>query len=363
MFTRMLVPLDGSEISEGILPWVAHVAKDLDMPAVLVSIMDPSGPPFQEQVAPPGLSLHVTPLPFLTLAADRLDNIGVSHEESRYDPPGSDGSPKKKDIKDIKEMARLETWLRQHASMLEGQGANILEEKILTAHDRPSQVILQAGVEHGCDLIAMATHDRNLLERTFQSSVTSEVIRSAGVPVLAITPEKQSGTLDQPAIVTRLLVLLDGSAFAESVLPYVKELGLRSSLEIVLIRWLTQIHPTPSKADSILADADMLGERVELEAADEAAVVRQYLRTTAAELAGAGLKVRWEIPEVALNSDGTGLSQECANSIIVLASHGRSGLSRWLQGSIAEDLLRNSGCPVLVIPSALAEQEESDDGG
>jgi nucleotide-binding universal stress UspA family protein len=229
--------------------------------------------------------------------------------------------------------------------MLEGQGANILEEKILTAHDRPSQVILQAGVERGCDLIAMATHDRNLLEWTFQSSVTSEVIRSAGVPVLAITPEKQSGTLDQPAIVTRLLVLLDGSAFAESVLPYVKELGLRSSLEIVLIRWLTgnQIHPTPSKADSILPDADMLGERV--------------------ELAGAGLKVRWEIPEVALNSDGTGLSQESANSIIVLASHGRSGLSRWLQGSIAEDLLRNSGCPVLVIPSALAEQEKSDDGG
>ncbi|HZA22949.1 MAG TPA: universal stress protein, partial [Dehalococcoidia bacterium] len=229
------------------------------------------------QVALPGLSLHVARLPFLTLAADRVDNIGVSHEESRYDPPGSDGSPKKKDIE---EMARLETWLRQHASMLEGQGANILEEKILTAHDRPSQVILQAGVEHGCDLIAMATHDRNLLERTFQSSVTSEVIRSAGVPVLAITPEKQSGTLDQPAIVTRLLVLLDGSAFAESVLPYVKELGLRSSLEIVLIRWLTQIHPTPSKADSILADADMLGERVELEAADEAAVVRRYWRTT-----------------------------------------------------------------------------------
>jgi nucleotide-binding universal stress UspA family protein len=111
MFTRMLVPLDGSEISEGILPWVAHVAKDLDMSAVLVSIMDPSGPPFQEQVAPPGLYLHVARLPFLTLAADRLDNIGVSHKESRNDPPGSDGSPKKKILR------RWPDWRRGSGTM------------------------------------------------------------------------------------------------------------------------------------------------------------------------------------------------------------------------------------------------------
>jgi nucleotide-binding universal stress UspA family protein len=361
MFTKMLVPLDGSEVSEGILPWVTQVATSLDIPAVLISIMDPNSPLFQEQVAPPSLSLHMGRLPLLTLAADRRDNIGVSREESRYDLPDSGGNPKKKDIE---EMAELEKWLRGRASMLECQGVNILEEKIVTAHDRPSQVILQAAAEHGCDFVAMATHDRNLLERTFQGSVTNEVVRSAGFPVLAITPEKQSGSSDQPVTTSRLLVLLDGSDFAESVIPYVKELGLRLSLEVVLIRWLTgsQVHPASSGAGSVPADANKLREEAEQEVADEATLVRQYLQTTAADLAEAGLKVRWEIPEVALDSAGSHLSRECANSVIMLASHGRSGLSRWLlQGSVAEDLLRDSGCPVLVIPSALADQEEADD--
>jgi nucleotide-binding universal stress UspA family protein len=360
MFTRVLVPLNGSEVSEGILPWAAYVAKSLDIPAVLVSIMDPTGPLFQEQVAPPSLSMHMGRLPFLTLAADRLDNIGTSDEGSPYEPPASGGNPKKDDVE---EMADLEKWLRERASLLEGQGVGILEEKIITAHDKPSQVILQSAAEHRCDLIAMATHERNLLERAFQSSVTHEVVRSASVPILAITPEKQSGSPNQPDTTTRLLVLLDGSAFAESVLPYAKELGLRLSLEIVLIRWPTanQEHPASSGTGSTQADANKPGAHAEQETANEATVISNYLQSIAADLAGAGLKVRWEIPEVALDSARSGLSRECAHSIIVLTSHGRSGLSRWMEGSLAEDLLRDSGCPVLIIPSALADQEESED--
>jgi nucleotide-binding universal stress UspA family protein len=315
-------------------------------------------------VAPPSLSMHMGRLPFLTLAADRLDNIGTSDEGSPYEPPASGGNPKKGDVE---EMADLENWLRERASLLEGQGVGVLEEKIITTRDKPSQVILQSAAEHGCDLIAMATHERNLLERAFQSSVTYEVIRSASVPILAITPEKQSGSPNQPDTTARLLVLLDGSAFAESVLPYVKELGLRLSLEIVLIRWPTasQEHPASSGTGSTQADANKPGahgeQEADQEAANEATVISNYLQRIAADLAGAGLKVRWEIPEVALDAARSGLSRECAGSIIVLASHGRSGLSRWTEGSLAEDLLRDSGCPVLIIPSALANQEEAED--
>jgi hypothetical protein len=51
MLSKMLVPLDGSEISESILAWVAHLATRLEVPVVLISLMDPSGPPLTGQVA------------------------------------------------------------------------------------------------------------------------------------------------------------------------------------------------------------------------------------------------------------------------------------------------------------------------
>ena len=224
-------------------------------------------------------------------------------------------------------------------------------------HGDVSQEILKVAEDHGCDLLAMATHDRNLLERTFQSSVTHQVVRSGAFPVLAITPEKQSGLSDQPAATTRLLVLLDGSDFAESVLPYVKELGLRLPLEIVLVRWPTSGQESSARVemDGPVTEGGKGEGRPGLQGPNEATEAHRYLQSVAADLESAGLQVRWEVPEIALNSSRAEVSRLCAGGIIVLASHGRSGLSRWLEGSVAEDLLRDSGCPVLIIPGALAD--------
>ena len=43
----------------------------------------------------------------------------------------------------------------------------------------------------------------------------------------------------------------------------------------------------------------------------------------------------------------------------MLASHGRTGVFRWLEGSVAEELLKGSGCPLMIIPPVLAQQDES----
>jgi nucleotide-binding universal stress UspA family protein len=79
-----------------------------------------------------------------------------------------------------------------------------------------------------------------------------------------------------------------------------------------------------------------------------------YLQDIAARLGNKGLDVRREVLLGGTARKIAELAQATPNNIIALASHGRSGIARWVMGSLAEELLRASGDPVLVIPSALA---------
>jgi hypothetical protein len=139
---------------------------------------------------------------------------------------------------------------------------------------------LRFAEDYGCDFIAMASHERNLLEQVFKGSVTSGVIRFSKIPVMAMTPEKIAERPDQTIGLSSLSVLLDGSQFAETVLPYVKNLASRLSLEIVLIRWLTreQLHPAFVGTGSELLNADTLRAQIEQELNEEASQAEKYLQ-------------------------------------------------------------------------------------
>lgn len=95
--------------------------------------------------------------------------------------------------------------------------------------------------------------------------------------------------------------------------------------------------------------------RAEAQVASEQEAIR-YLQQVADGLASKGLSIRWELLKGDPDSAVAGLAQELSDNIIALASHGRSGLPRWAQGSLAEDLIRATGDPVLVIPAELAEE-------
>src|SRR5918996_3020051 len=171
MFTKMLVPLDGSEISAGVLPWVSAIARSLDIPVELLSIIDPDAPPLAHQVTSPGVVRYEARLPFLSFAADERHYTGLPAESAREDLPTApsryqyDFADHHPQSGDIEEMAGVEEWLREHGSLLRHQGVNVLGETVQGAQGKPSEAILQFAEEHGCDLIAMASHDRNMLEQ------------------------------------------------------------------------------------------------------------------------------------------------------------------------------------------------------
>jgi nucleotide-binding universal stress UspA family protein len=247
-------------------------------------------------------------------------------------------------------------FLRGYLEPLKQEGIQI--KGIVAVGEDPTREILQYASVKECDLIAMATRDRNLLSQAVTGSVTNEVLRSAQVPVLAVTPEKNGVSPGQRVEISTILVPLDGSSFAEAVLPYVEHLARKLSLEVVLVRVLQvrDIYPPPL---SLPAPSDEGSPQI-YAIAEEAAVeeITRYLQDTADRLTGEGINVRWEL----VRGDPVGsriadLAKEFPHNMIALASHGRSGIARWVMGSVAEDLLRATGDPVLIIPSGISEED------
>ena len=146
------------------------------------------------------------------------------------------------------------------------------------------------------------------------------------------------------------MVPLDGSPLAESVLPYVEFLAQQLSLDIMLVRVLKIVKDVTV----LLAPSEPHFDSGDLEAEIEAEAAG-YLDAVAERLRAKSLKVDLRVlkgnPAVAI----TDLARETPHDMIALASHGRSGHTRWVMGSIADTLVRMSGDPVLVVPSNVEE--------
>lgn len=306
MFRKILVPLDGTELAEGILPFVSQLAKSPDVSIVLLSVIDPGD----------------AEVPV------RATNDQADNESS---PPQIVESAEGNAIMHLTEVTqRLGK---------EGIGATHA-----VAVGRPDEEIVKFAEQEGCDLIAMSTRGRNPLGRGILGSVTDHVIHSSQLPTLTITPERAQTYWDQGVNISRLMVPLDGSALAETALPFAEGLARDLSLEIVLIRVVKVggIYSAYIEGYPYAGMAD-----VEREVENEAT---EYLTGIAGTLKAKGYKVSWKVHRGAPAAVIVDLAKETPQDIIVLASHGRSGLTRWVIGSVAEAVVRASGDPVLVVP-------------
>ncbi len=142
----------------------------------------------------------------------------------------------------------------------------------------------------------------------------------------------------------KILVPLDGSELAECVLPHVETLvkGCQVS-EVKFIRVVEPFRP-PAAGEYIFPPEQ--AQRVE---AEMKAGAEKYLAEVAQRVNYGDLKPRWE---VARGNPAEAIAEAAAKSgadLIVIATHGRSGPSRWVWGSVADRVLRSSCTPVLMV--------------
>lgn len=138
----------------------------------------------------------------------------------------------------------------------------------------------------------------------------------------------------------RVLVPLDGSELAESILPFVEQVAGPLDVEIVLFSVIE-----PPAAGEIVASAGIVSPDAwqirELE-------VKQYLAGVERRLAAKGLRVQRRLQIGRAADEILAAAAESGADMIALTTHGRSGIGRLLFGSVAEAVLRASPVPVLM---------------
>ena len=296
MYSQMVIPLDGSNVSEQVLPYARLLARKLNLPVELLAVVDAVG-----------LAASLSP--------DEKKNV---------------------------ESLIAHTW-RDSAAFLEriSQTFPEVSVKCTVENGRPGEVVTEKAAADSGTLIAMATHGRSGIDRWLLGSVAEKVLRGTRNPLLLVRAGKSGESVGEARLV-RIIVPLDGSALAEKALPHAMVLAKTMNLELLLLRayTLTQIISTH---DDYVPDWNKLTAVSKGEAIS-------YLDQKVREMKQNGLTL---ISPLVLEGEAAeqiiDLAHRTANSLVVMCSHGRSGVGRWVLGSVAERVARHSFGPVLLI--------------
>jgi nucleotide-binding universal stress UspA family protein len=283
MYTKILVPLDGSKLAEVVLPYASSLATSLQLPMDLLHVSDPE-------------------------TASRLDGIDYLQKVALSLPPN------------VSVRCRAES------------GA-------------AAEVILDTASSDKDNLIAMATHGQSGGQRWLMGQVAQKVLHASANPLLLIRPQGKE-SINAVARFASIIVPLDGSRLAETILPNVVFLASRLNLAVVLIRIYTLPTAGYFAATGLpVSDLKDLGEKIKQEAAS-------YLQAKAQELVTQGVeRVSFNLAQGKGPEEIIDLAQSTANSLIAMCTHGRTGMGRWVMGSVADRVVSYSGHPVLLIRS------------
>jgi nucleotide-binding universal stress UspA family protein len=133
----------------------------------------------------------------------------------------------------------------------------------------------------------------------------------------------------------RVLIPLDGSRLAEGILPFVLQIAGPLDLEVVLVRVMEPIEGTTQFT------VDHVAARL-----NEA---QAYLVSVAADLRKRGVQVTTDARHGQAVAEIATAARECDAHLIAMTTHGRTGFSRLLFGSVAEAVLRETEIPVLMM--------------
>jgi nucleotide-binding universal stress UspA family protein len=219
-----------------------------------------------------------------------------------------------------------------------------LRLRILLSEGDPASVIVDTTTPEGIDLIVMSSHGYSGIARWVMGSVADRVVRAARCPVLIVRSE-------QP--IRNVLITLDGSELSERALEPGIELAARLDCPVTLFRSVTDPAMDEGMARQLELLEPGLGERLRQH---PYRAVESYLDRLAQahRRAGSGPKT-----VVASGSPASRILDHAASygvDLIVMATHGRSGVNRWVHGSVTEKVLRASGCSMLIVPAGFARR-------
>lgn len=294
MFThyrKILIPLDGSPLAEHVLNHVAWLVTPGETELCLVSIIET----WRYSMAGPEFAL-----------ADLITPIRTGMEE----------------------------YLQTQQAKLQ-QAGYCVTTRVLEGD--PATVILSMVQTDGIDLIAMSSHGRAGFVHWALGSVAERVVHGAQIPVFLV----RETTAPRQGQLQTILLPLDGSAVAEQALPEAQALAKANKAQLLLIQVIQKLDEGSQHLlfkDEAAAKATFAAWRSQVES---------YLAGVAQRVAADGVASDYRV--VVDNPDRAICAMSNHADLIVMGTHGRTGVRRWVYGSVANKVLRGASCPLLLV--------------
>lgn len=302
MFTRMLLPLDGTKRAEDALPVARELALETGTRVLLLHVSMPN--------------------------ASTLEELAITHQVDTA----------------AKELSAA--GVDTQALTAGGVGAQAVANAISTVVDR-----------NDIDLIILSPEAHSLLDGLRHPSVTAQVLAQSAAPVL-IVPAQTQGKAPRAAYPklleygdTQVIVPLDGSPLAEKALPMALRLARQYHRSLMLVRALPPVQPLATGFETYALTRDAADNDLRV-AREYLGAVRERLQKT--EQVDVHTMLLEGIPAEALLA----LTETKPGCVVVMSTHGRTGLARLLLGSVTLAVARKSTIPLMIVPTLVRDTIE-----
>lgn len=310
----ILVPLDGSALSESILPHAVAVAQAMKSALLLLQVLEPVFEPIYGTIGLPG---YVEEEQLLQMRDEQL--------------------------------AAMVHYLEKIASQLRTGGLEI-QTKVIEGNNPATQIIREVEHDPLLSMIAMTTHGHRGVLHWLFGSVAAELVQATPRPLLLLRPQESDRLFSMQdfkvASYQNIVVPLDASTFAEQALSHASELATAMNAKLHLISIVPPPHPLPihihkEKESQTLMRATLHQTEVERR--------KHYLKQKAEDFKEQGIRVH---TDVAAGHPAEEILRFCTQdeqTLLVMTTHGRSGLRRILLGGVAMKVVQEAHVPVLLI--------------
>ena len=288
MFEKIIVPLDGPNRAEIVLPYVAAMAIAFNAEVTLVTANEQELPDKNEMLQ----------------------------------------SYLKRVVEELKNMVNKHPALTVSTDVLTG---------------KPAEEILKLAAQKKADLVIIAGHGASGGNPQLLGNIATKILAASNRPVLLV---REMGTLvaKPDDLIKRILVPLDGSQTSEGSIKTVETMAARLNAEIVLFQAIEPVRYIPgfeTMVPNVVLPSD---DEIKRSAA-------KYLNGIEKPLMQNGIKTSIVITSDAPAQAIIDYADSGSIDLIAMTTHGFSGIKRWVFGSTTEKVLQASTKPVLVIPT------------
>jgi nucleotide-binding universal stress UspA family protein len=219
-----------------------------------------------------------------------------------------------------------------------------LKVRIRLEEGPPASRILEVASQEAADLLVVGTHSRTGVQRAMLGSVADRMVRQATCPVLTVRPRPESAPRRE---IRRICYATDFSPTARAAWPWVVAIASAAGAEVDLVH--VPFEPVTDRhmpVEAIGRMAQLLREQGQIE-------VERFLERSTLPRERIHVHLSPGVPGEQI----VHRAQERAADLIIMGTHGWSGIVRWMLGSVAHYVIQTAPCPVLTIAPAGAAHE------